>query len=146
MQKSPRVVELQCKELKSKQKMMRLRYSDDGEMVWFRCQGCGMNHAFPFATMMRDGFIPPERGFGQSKKKKMVDNTEQFSNAPIEYSPSGVYQVGQQIHHAVLDDVGKIISENTVNGHGKIVVAFEKSGKKILIHGLATSLEEYVNQ
>lgn len=140
MQKSPRVVELECKELKSKQKMTRIGFSDDREMVWFRCQGCGMNHAFPFATMMRDGLIP------QSKKKKTANNTEQLSNAPVEYSPSGVYQIGQRIHHAVLDDIGKIISENTVNGHGKIVVAFEKSGKKILVHGLATSLEEYVNQ
>jgi hypothetical protein len=99
-----------------------------------------MSHAFPFATMMRDGLIP------QSKKKKKADNSEQFLNEPVEYSPSGVYQVGQRIHHPVLDDIGKIISENTVNGHGKIVVAFEKFGKKILVHGLATSLEEYVNR
>ncbi len=139
MQKSPRVVELQCKELKSKQKMTRISYSDNREMVWFRCQGCGMNHAFPFATMMRDGLIL------QSKRKKTENNSKPVPNALIEYSPSGVYQVGQRIHHAALDDVGQIISENTVNGHGKIVVAFEKSGKKILIHGLVTSLEDYVN-
>lgn len=140
MQKILRVVELECKELKSKKQMTRIGHSDDREMVWFRCQGCGMNHAFPFATMMRDGLIT------QSKKKKTENYVEAFLTAPVEYSPSGVYQLGQRIHHAVWDDVGKIISENTVNGHGKIVVAFAKSGKKILIHGLATSLEEYVNQ
>jgi hypothetical protein len=39
-----------------------------------------------------------------------------------------------------------VISEHTVNGRGKIVVAFEKSGKKILVHGLANSLEEFVNR
>ncbi|MDZ7289010.1 MAG: hypothetical protein ONB44_01380 [candidate division KSB1 bacterium] len=98
-----------------------------------------MNHAFPIATMVRDGLVP------QSKKGKTENNSEPISNTPVEYLPSGVYQVGQRIHHAVLDDIGRIISENTVNGHGKIVVAFEKSGKKILVHGLTTSLEEYVN-
>jgi hypothetical protein len=137
MQKSQRLVELPCHELKSKQKMTRIGLSGDRGMVWFRCHGCGTNHAFPYATMMRDGFIP------QSKKEKANNGVEPLATGLIEYSPSGVYRVGQWIHHAVLDDQGKVIAENTANGHGKIVVAFEKSGKKILLHALSDGLVEY---
>jgi hypothetical protein len=137
MQKFPRIVELHCHESESKQQMARVGYSDDRSMVLFRCHGCGMSHAFPIATMIRDGIVSPPR-----TKKQEVEVTI-VAETLLEYSPSGVYQVGQRIHHMVLDDTGMVIAENTVNGHGKIVVAFEKSGKKILLHRLANGLAEY---
>lgn len=129
MQKFPRIVERHCHECESRQQMMRLGYSTDRAKVLFRCQGCGLKHEFPTATMIRDGVVPPP------KTKKTAVEAAIVAEAPLEYSPSGVYQVGQRIHHPAFDDSGKIISENTLNGHGKIVVAFEKSGKKILIQG-----------
>ncbi|MCG3119496.1 MAG: hypothetical protein ALAOOOJD_01905 [bacterium] len=128
MRKFPKVVELYCHERTSKQQMTRKGYSDDHAMVLFQCHGCGLIHAFPVATMICDGIVPPPK----IKKTEVAI----VAVAPLEYSPSDVYQVGQSIHHAAFDDIGKIISENTLHGHGKIVVAFEKSGKKILIHGL----------
>lgn len=130
MRKFPKVVELYCPERTSKQPMTRKGYSDDRAMVVFQCHGCGLTHAFPLATMICDGIVPPP------KIKKVEVEIAIVAAAPLEYSPSSVYRVGQCIHHAAFDDSGKIISENTLNGHGKIVVAFEKSGKKILIHGL----------
>jgi hypothetical protein len=117
------------------QQMTRKGYSDDRAMVVFQCQGCGLNHEFPTATMIRDGIVPPP-------KAKQTEAETAIVAAPLEYSPFGVYQIGQRIHHTAFDDIGKIISENTLSGHGKIVVAFEKSGKKILIHRLVDGLAE----
>jgi hypothetical protein len=137
MNKFRRVVVLFCHEQKSMQEMTRIGYSENRERVLFRCHGCGMNHAFPFATMIRDGFAPP------SKKLTREQGVASYPDVLAEYSPAGVYQVGQRIHHTVFDDIGKVIAENTANGHGKIVVAFEKSGKKILIHRLTNGPAEY---
>jgi hypothetical protein len=138
MQKSSRSVALHCPRYESKQQMTRLGYSNDRAMVLFRCRGCGMKHAFPIATMIRDGIVPPP------KTKKTEVEVATVARVLLEYSPSGVYQVGQLIHHQIFDDIGKVIAEKTLNGDGKIVVAFEKSGKRILVHRLATSLEEHV--
>lgn len=137
MQKFPRVVELYCHERASKQQMTRKVYSVDRAMVLFQCQGCGATHEFPTATMIRDGIVPPP------KIKKTKVEVAIVAETPLEYSPSDIYKIGQRIHHTAFDDIGKIISENTLNGHGKIVVAFEKSGKKILLHGLIHGLAEY---
>jgi len=137
MHKFPRIVELHCHEHESKQQMTRRGYSDDRSMALFRCEGCGMNHAFPIATMIRDGIVPPPKITKKTEIEEAI-----VAEALLEYSPIGVYQVGQRIHHTVFDDIGKVISENTLNGHGKIVVAFEKSGRKILIHGLKSSSEQ----
>jgi hypothetical protein len=53
------------------------------------------------------------------------------------YSPLKTYEIGEPIYHQNWDDLGKVISKNTLsNGQKSITVEFQKSGSKKLIEAL----------
>ena len=98
-------------------------------MMWYRCGKCKQTAllSLPVAS--------------QSKKKVQAVALVREQCTP--YSKEKTFTVGEQIYHADLDDMGRVLRKDKMsNGIHSIVVAFEKLGERKLLENIAMDVEE----
>jgi len=97
----------------------------DGQKAWYRCTRCKHSALIDRSTV---GPTKPVAG-------RKIDR-----ESCVEYAQDKVFDVGQAIYHAGLDDVGMVTAKVKIsNGVHAITVAFEKLGEKRLVENVSLS-------
>jgi hypothetical protein len=121
-----------CSVCKSEFDMEIIKQGSKESVLWLKCPEC-------------KGFLPymPEE-FDKNDAEETDDNEAvaiedlDVENAR-EYSESGVFEVGEVIHHRSWNDYGKIVSKDVLpGGRNTIWVQFLRQGKVQLLENVAS--------
>ena len=97
----------------------------DSQRAWYRCTRCKHSALIDRTT------LAPTKATAMQK----IDR-----DACVEYAQDKVFDVGQTIYHAGLDDVGMVTAKVKIsNGVHAITVTFEKLGEKRLVENVPIS-------
>jgi hypothetical protein len=89
------------------------------QKFWYRCSRCKHSALLDIASV------------GKEKKgaSAIIDRA-----ACTEYSADKLFKIGEEIYHAGLDDVGRVVrKDKTSGGIHSIVVTFERTGERKLL-------------
>jgi len=109
-----------------------IKQGSNESVLWLKCPEC-------------KGFLPymPE-------EDEEAKNTDAAGDEPVaiedldiesakEYVESGVYEIGEVIHHRSWNDYGKILSKDALPGNRKTIwVQFLRQGKVQLLENVAS--------
>ena len=97
--------------------------------MWYRCGKC--KHTALLTLSLT------------SQTKKKVQAVALVREECTPYSQQKTFTIGEQIYHADLDDMGRVIRKDKMsNGIQSIVVAFEKLGERKLLENMAEETVE----
>ena len=97
--------------------------------MWYRCSKC--KHTALLTLSLAS----------QTKKKFQAVALIREQCTP--YSKQKTFNIGDQIYHSDLDDMGRVVRKDKMsNGIHSIVVAFEKLGERKLLENIAEEVVE----
>jgi hypothetical protein len=105
--------------------------NNDTETVkmWYRCGKC--KHTALLTLSLA------------SQTKKKIQAAALVREQCTPYSKQKIFTIGEQIYHADLDDMGRVIRKDKMsNGVHSIVVAFEKLGERKLLENITEEVVE----
>ncbi len=89
------------------------------QKFWYRCTRCKHSASLDVASVAKD----------KKAASAAIDRA-----ACTEYSADKSFKIGEEIYHAGLDDVGRVIrKDKTSGGDHSIVVTFEHAGERKLL-------------
>ena len=97
--------------------------------MWYRCGKCKHTALLSFSLA--------------SQTKKKVQAVALIREQCTPYSKQKTFNIGDQIYHSDLDDMGRVVRKDKMsNGIHSIVVAFEKLGERKLLENIAEEVVE----
>ncbi len=128
-----RELECHCDYCKTATKMEVTRQGPSDDSYWLKCKRCKMSTLIS-ADELKEYGIKAKQIVSDNGKVKIKRKSK--SEKPVhEYAPEKKFLKGQIVYHPEFDDTGTIKKIKTGTGRfDKIVVKFEKSGERILIH------------
>lgn len=89
------------------------------QQFWYRCSRCKHSALLDISSIGKD----------KKAASAVIDRA-----ACTAYSADKLYKIGEEIYHAGLDDVGRVIrKDKTSGGIQSIVVTFERNGERKLL-------------
>lgn len=121
-----------CSVCKSDYEMEIIKQGSNESVLWLKCPEC-------------KGFLPymPEEDDEAKNTDAAGDEPVAIEDLDIEsareYMESGVYEIGEVIHHRSWNDYGKILSKDALPGNRKTIwVQFLRQGKVQLLENVAS--------
>ena len=122
-----RTFEGYCPNCRAVKKLTRIGESKELAILWLRCKSCSDTHYYPVKRIHKTGRVLTMGEFNTI--------TTPMPEV-VEYSLDKTYGIGQEIHHSMFHDTGKIVKKRETEGrHHVIVVKFEHEGTKNLVEG-----------
>ncbi|HAV24173.1 MAG: hypothetical protein A2X67_06630 [Ignavibacteria bacterium GWA2_55_11] len=100
-------------------------HENDPQKMWYRCTRC------KHSALLSDVSTAKE-------KRSSLPAIDRASC--VEYAAEKIYTIGQEIYHAGLDDVGRVIrKDKTSGGIHSIIVSFVNAGERKLLENMHLS-------
>lgn len=131
-------IDFYCNNCNQETKMVTLGRGPSAGTCWLKCKKCSLSRLVNVKDLS-EKVVQGKKIVRKDDKLKINPNAE---NEVRVYQPTRKFIKGEKLFHKDFNDSGKIIEIKPSCGHfEKIVVDFEKVGKKVLIHGLQNFLD-----
>lgn len=130
---SAKTMKQHCSVCKADFDMEIIKQGSSESVLWLKCPGC-------------QGFLPymPDEGGDEGAQNEAEEKPVALEDLDVEnakeYQESGLYEIGEVIHHRSWNDYGKIVAKDTLPGNRKTIwVQFIRQGKVQLLEGVIAS-------